>query len=99
MVIIRFPGGRVEKFEEVFARNEDTITAISAEGRGKGALHHLFAVDENGDVLVVDEWGSVAEFEDFFNSQQDIQKVIAELELTGQPTVLTYPILDTSDRF
>jgi hypothetical protein len=75
------------------------MKAIAADSREKGALHHLFAVDENGAVMAVDEWGSLEEYERFFSAQEDIRKVVREVGITGQPSSVSYRILDTSDRF
>ena len=99
IVIVRFPGARIDKFREVYDRNVEVMKAISAEGRGKGAIHHQFVEDENGDAMVIDEWGSMAEFEGFFGAQDDIKKIVGEIGLTGQPSTVSYQILDTPDRF
>ncbi len=99
IVVVKFPGAHVDRFKEVYARHADTMAAISAEGRSKGAIHHLFAQDENGDVLAIDEWGSMAEFEGFFGAQEDIKKIIAEVGLSGQPSAVSYQVFETSDRF
>ena len=99
IVIVRFPGARVDKFREVYDRHTEMMKGISAEGRGKGAIHHQFVEDENGEVMVIDEWGSVEEFEGFFGAQEDIKKVVGEIGLTGQPSTVSYQILDTPDRF
>ena len=45
-------------FREVYARNTDTMVGIATDGRTKGAVHHMFVEDENGDLMVIDEWGS-----------------------------------------
>lgn len=99
VVVTTFPGAQVEKFQEAFDRHAATMKAIAADARQKGGLHHLFAVDENGGVMAVDEWGSLEEFERFFGAQEDIRKVIAEVGITGPPSSVSYRILDTSDRF
>jgi hypothetical protein len=99
IVIVKFPGARLERFREVYDRNVEVMKEISAEGRGKGALHHQFVEDENGDVMVIDEWGSTEEFEGFFGAQDDIKKVVGEIGLTGQPTTVSYQVLDLPDRF
>ncbi len=99
IVVVKFPGAHVDKFREVFDRHAEMMSAISADGRSKGAIRHLFAEDENGDVLAIDEWGSMEEFEKFFGAQEDIKKVIAEVGLTGQPSAVSYRVLETTDRF
>ena len=57
VVIVRFPGGQwLDRWEEAYANNAETMSKIVADGRGKGAVHHVFVEDENGDLMVVDEW-------------------------------------------
>jgi hypothetical protein len=85
IVIVKFPGARVDKFREVYDRHTEMMKGISAEGRSKGAIHHQFVEDENGDAMVIDEWGSLEEFEAFFGAQEDIKKVVSEFGLTGEP--------------
>lgn len=58
MVIVKFPGAHVDNFKAVFDRHTELMSAISADGRSKGAIHHQFVEDENGDAMVVDEWGA-----------------------------------------
>lgn len=99
IVVVKFPGAHVDRFKEVYARHADMMAAISAEGRSKGAIHHQFVQDENGDILVVDEWGSMAEFEGFFGAQEDIKKIVAEIGVTGAPSAVSYQVIETSDRF
>ena len=48
IVIVKFPGARVDKFREVYDRHTEMMKGISAEGRSKGAIHHQFVEDENG---------------------------------------------------
>jgi hypothetical protein len=99
IVIVKFPGAHVERFREVYGRHAEMMKAISTEGRSKGAIHHQFVEDENGGVMVIDEWGTQEEFEGFFGAQEDIKKFVGELGLTGQPTSVSYQVLDTPDRF
>jgi hypothetical protein len=99
VVVIKFPGAKVDKFKEVYARHADTMAAVSADGRSKGAIHHMFLEDENGDMMVIDEWGSMAEFDAFFGAQEDIKAVVGEIGVTGPPTAVSYSVIDTPDRF
>lgn len=98
-VIIKFPGATMERFQEVYARNRDTMLGIVDDGRSHGALHHAFAEDENGELTVIDEWESLEQFETFFAGQEDIKKVMAEVGMSGPPVTAGYTIVDTPDRF
>jgi hypothetical protein len=99
ITITEFPGVTAERFLAGYARNQATLTGIVADARGKGAVHHMFVENENGDVMVVDEWGSREQFDAFFTAQDDIKKIVAELGLAGAPATVSYRVLDTSDRF
>lgn len=99
IVMITFPGGHIDRFKEVYDRNVEVMKGISAEGRSKGAIHHQFVEGENGDVMVIDEWGSKEEFDAFFGAQEDIKKVVDEMALTGPPSTVSYQVVDTADRF
>jgi hypothetical protein len=99
VVVIKFPGAKIDKFREVYGRHTDTMVGIADDGRGKGALHHMFVEDENGEVMVIDEWSSFAEFEAFFAAQEDIKAVVGEIGTTGPPTAVSYAVLDTPDKF
>ena len=59
----------------------------------------MFLEDENGDVMVIDEWGSPAEFEAFFAAQEDIRALVAEMGTTAPPSTVSYRVQDSSDRF
>lgn len=99
MVIMEFPGATVEKFMAVYDRHKETMAAISADGRSKGAIHHMFVENGNGELMVVDEWGSFEEFEAFFGSQEDIKTIMDEAGVTGAPKPVSYRVVDSPDRF
>lgn len=99
VVVIKFPGATIDKFREVYGRNTDTMVGIADDGRTKGAIHHTFVEGENGELMVIDEWGSTAEFEAFFAAQDDIKAIMTEVGVTGPPTTVSYQVLDTPDKF
>lgn len=99
MIIIEFSGARTGEFLSTYARHAETMKAVVAEARARGAIHHQFVENDRGDVMAVDEWGSREEFEAFFSTQKDIAKIIAEVGVADPPSAVSYRILDTSDRF
>ncbi len=99
IVITRFPGKAVELERLAAAEHASTLMDISEDGRSKGALHHMFVEDTDGNTLVIDEWESEAAFNAFFAAQDDIKKVAEAGGVTGPPTSTAYRILDTPDRF
>lgn len=98
-VVIRFPGAKVATWREVYDRHRETMIAISEDARSRGALHHLFAENEDGEITVIDEWESREQFDSFFAGQEDIKKLMAELDMSGPPVAASYTIVDTPDRF
>jgi heme-degrading monooxygenase HmoA len=99
VVITTFPGARVERFQELWPQQEQTIKGISEDARRQGCMHHLFVHDNDGNMLVIDEWESREAFDRFFAAQEEIKRTVAEIGITGEPSAIHYQIIDTSDRF
>jgi hypothetical protein len=62
-------------------------------------MPHEFVEDRDGNVVALAERESEDDFHAFFDGQQEIRQVTADVGVTGQPTVTTYRILSTPDRF
>jgi heme-degrading monooxygenase HmoA len=58
IVTIEFPGVKADKFMEAFQRDPERMKRIAEDGRSQGAIHHLVTANEDGTVMVVDEWDS-----------------------------------------
>ena len=99
IVTIEFPGLQADKFMEVFQRDPERMKRISEDGRSQGAIHHSVAANDDGILIVVDEWDSRENFERFFANQEEIKGVMGEFERSGQPIVRSYRVMDTADRF
>jgi heme-degrading monooxygenase HmoA len=99
LVTVRFPGD-TDKFRSFVADadNAARITAISQDGKSKGAIHHQFAVGD-GFILVVDEWESPEAFQGFFEGNEEIEAVVRDSGGQGQPEVTIAEALDTPDKF
>jgi hypothetical protein len=98
IVITHFPGKSTD-FERVAKEMEDLLVGVSAQGRAAGAVHHCFAENTDGSVLVIDEWPDEESFHKFFDNQADIGKLAAAVGVTGPPSATSYRIIDTPDRF
>ncbi|RTL70358.1 MAG: hypothetical protein EKK42_02295 [Pseudonocardiaceae bacterium] len=98
LVMVELPGTQAEKFLEVYGRHAARLDE-TAGGRSAGALHHMFVANENGTVLVVDEWTSREAFEAFAATSDEIRAVLAEVGLSAPPVTTAYRVLETSDRF
>jgi hypothetical protein len=98
IVMTKVPG-QIADFERVVKEYEDTFVSVSLEGKAAGAVHHCFAEDTDGALLIIDEWPTEESFQAFFGSQQDIPKLMAAAGVTGAPVTTSYRIIDTPDRF
>jgi hypothetical protein len=97
IVTIEFPGLQADKFMEVFQRDPERMKRISEGGRSQGAIHHLLAANDDGILMVVDEWDSRKNFERFLANQEEIKSVMGEFEPGDPPIIRSYRVLDTSD--
>ena len=84
LVIGKFPGDTAV-FKKVLADREDELVGISEQARAAGAIHHTFGVGD-GVVILVDEWESPQQFEQFFG-RPDIQALTAEMGASGPPEI------------
>jgi hypothetical protein len=73
--------------------------AIAERSKGKGALHHQFAV-EDGFVLVNDEWESAEEFTKFFSAPW-LQTLIRSVggDTSAAPEITVGEAVNSSDKF
>ena len=99
MLTVKFPTVPAANQEKIVDDYRDTMMEIIEDAKRHGALHHFFAEDTDGNLLVVDEWPDEESWQQFFADQEDIKKVMAAAGATTEPTVTTYRILDTPDRF
>lgn len=86
------------KLEKYAKGNADQIMRIADAAKDLGATRHLFAGGD-GEILVIDEWPSEADFQRFFASQPEIPSVMQGAGAQGEPQVTFYRKLDTPDVF
>jgi hypothetical protein len=67
LVIGQFPGDTAV-FKKVLTDRADELVGVSEQARAAGAIHHTFAADD-GIVVLVDEWESPQQFEQFSPGQ------------------------------
>ena len=88
------------RFEEVAEANRDVLLRIAERGRAAGAIHHLFAAGENGEIVVIDEWESREQFERFFEEQSaEIGGLMQQAGVQGEPAISFFEPLATADAF
>jgi len=96
-VVIRVPGDP-GKFEQYAKENAELLRSIAAEGKAAGAIHHAFSSGD-GEIVVFDEWPDAQSFQQFFEGQKEIPRLMQEGGATGAPQISVYPKLDTVDVF
>ena len=84
LVIGKFPGDTAV-FKKVLTDRADELVGISEQARAVGGIHHTFGVGD-GFVILVDEWESPQQFEQFF-ARPDIQAWTGEMGVSGPPEI------------
>ena len=76
LIIGKFPGD-TSVFRKVLTERADELVGVSEQARAAGAIHHRFGVGD-GFIILVDEWESPQQFEQFFG-RPDIQALVGEM--------------------
>ncbi len=97
LVIGKFQGDTA-KFRQALTDRADEFAKITDASRSAGALHHRFGIGD-GFVLIVDEWESVEQFQQFF-SNPDLQAFIGSVGAAPAPPEITVSeAVTSSDQF
>ena len=86
LVIGKFQGDTA-KFRQALTDRAGEFAKIADGARSAGAIHHRFGIGD-GFVLIVDEWGSVEQFQQFF-SNPDLQAFIGSVGAAPAPPEIT----------
>ena len=84
LIIGKFPGDTAV-FKKMLTDRADELVGISEQARAAGSIHHRFGVGD-GFVILVDEWESPQQFEQFFG-RADIQALVGEMGASGPPEI------------
>ena len=86
LVTIHFPVSDVAEAIEGLQRNAAGLEEISESTRGLGLVSHRFVAGD-GELMVVDEWGTAEQFQGFFDGNAKVAEVIGSIGVTGPPVV------------
>jgi quinol monooxygenase YgiN len=90
--------GDTAVFRSALVDHADRLAAFAEQSRAAGAIHHRFGVGD-GFVLVVDEWTSVEQFQQFFGNP-DLQAFIAAMGADpGPPEITVTEAVSSADQF
>jgi quinol monooxygenase YgiN len=97
LITSRFHGDTAV-FRRALVDHAGRLAAFAEQSRAAGAIHHRFGVGD-GFVLVVDEWASVEQFQQFFGNP-DLQAFISEMGADpGPPEITVTEAVSSADQF
>jgi quinol monooxygenase YgiN len=79
--------GDTAKFRQALADRAGEFEKIAEMARTAGGIHHRFGVGD-GFVVIVDEWASTEQFQQFF-AQPDLQAFIGSVGADPAPPEIT----------
>ncbi|HXP21279.1 MAG TPA: hypothetical protein VN840_16675 [Streptosporangiaceae bacterium] len=86
LVIGKFQGDTAKFRQSIIDRAEE-FAKYGEMGRAAGAIHHRFGIGD-GFVVIVDEWETVEQFQQFF-SNPELQAFISSIGAAPAPPELT----------
>jgi hypothetical protein len=86
LIVGKFQGDTA-KFRQSLTDRADEFRKIADGARGNGAIHHRFGVGD-GFVVLVDEWETVEQFQQFF-SNPELHAFISSVGAEPGPPELT----------
>jgi hypothetical protein len=93
VVTIHFPVADVAKAIEGLQENADFLEEISADTKKGGLILHRF-VSGDGELVVIDEWETAAQFQSFFEGNPKVAEVMASIGMTGAPEISVFESID-----
>jgi hypothetical protein len=79
--------GDTDAFQKALSERGTEFKEIGDRAQGVGAMHHRFGVGD-GFVLVVDEWETAEQFEQFFGNPE-LQAFIGTIGASSAPPEIT----------
>ena len=90
--------GDTARFRQSLTDRAGEYEKIADRARGAGAVHHRFGLGD-GFVLIVDEWETVEQFQQFF-ANPELQEFIGSVGgAAGPPEITVSEAVASSDQF
>jgi hypothetical protein len=96
LILAKFQGDTAQ-FRKGLTDRADDLAKFGGLSRSAGAIHHRFGVGD-GFVVVVDEWESVEQFQQFMGNPE-LQALIGQLGGQGAPEVTIAEAVASPDEF
>jgi hypothetical protein len=97
LVVGKFQGDTA-KFRQSLIDRADEYRKIADDARGQGAIHHRFGVGD-GFVVLVDEWETVEQFQQFFSSPELLAFIGTVGAEPGPPELVICEAVASPDQF
>jgi hypothetical protein len=88
-VIAHFPVADVAEAIEGLQANAALLEEITEDTKRAGILHHRFVAGAS-ELVVVDEWETVEQFQGFFEGNPKVERITAAIGVAGPPSVAVY---------
>lgn len=96
LAVVKVPADTAA-FQKALANRGDEFQAIGNRAKSNGAIHHRFGVGD-GCVVVVDEWETAEQFQEFFGDPT-LQEFITTIGASGEPEVTIAEAITSPDEF
>lgn len=97
LIIAKFQGD-TDAFRKALAERADEFEKIAAATRPQGAIHHRFGVGD-GFILVLDEWESAEQFQQFF-ANPELHAFIGSVGAApAPPEIIVCEAVSSADQF
>jgi hypothetical protein len=97
LITVKFQGDTAA-FAQALADRNDEFAKLSEQAQAAGGIHHRFGIGD-GFVLIVDEWETVGQFEQFFG-QPELQAFIGSIGAAPVPPETTVTeAIDSPDQY
>jgi hypothetical protein len=88
------------KLEAYAAANPDTFASVIKKAQAHGLIAHRFYTDNNGGLMVLDEWPDAQSFQAFFaESEGEIGPMMGAAGMQGAPEVSFWSEMDMPDKY
>ncbi len=90
--------GDPDRLVEIAKQDPDRVKSIGDRAKSYGAIAHRFYANDDGQVMVIDEWPDAQSFQTFFSETSDqVQPLMQDSGVTEEPEISFWHKLDTGD--
>ena len=98
IVVVRFSVSDVAKAIEGLRAHGALLEEMTKANKNAGNLGHRVAAGD-GELVVVDEWETVEQFEGFYADNANVEHITSELGVTGPPEISVFASVDVPGTF